>query len=159
MVSERGGWVLGLSSSGFLIKGLSSQPRPADPSGGRSARRQTQHVGLRAFRSCPPPARCGVASQGPGPGPGPGGWLALSGAWDEEAGVVSVALALSLSLRASGRPPGPGLGTAAVSLPPPPALATPQVVPGVDRRKHRLHETLTFSGKWLCIFYFSLTRV
>lgn len=122
MVSERGGWVLGLSGSGFLIKGLSSQPRPSDPSRGSSARRQTQHVGLRAFRGCPPLARCGVASRGPGPGPGPGprGWLALSGAWDEEAGVVSVALALSLSLRASGRPPGPGLGMAAVSLPPHP---------------------------------------
>ncbi|XP_042821427.1 epsin-2 isoform X2 [Panthera tigris] len=46
---RRGGWVLGLSTSGFLIKGLPLRPRSSDSSGGRPARRQTRHAGLRAF--------------------------------------------------------------------------------------------------------------
>uniref|UniRef100_A0ABI7XMR5 ENTH domain-containing protein n=1 Tax=Felis catus TaxID=9685 RepID=A0ABI7XMR5_FELCA len=46
---RRGGWVLGLSTSGFLIKGLPPRPRSSDSSGGRPARRQTRHAGLRAF--------------------------------------------------------------------------------------------------------------
>uniref|UniRef100_A0A667HUF7 Epsin 2 n=1 Tax=Lynx canadensis TaxID=61383 RepID=A0A667HUF7_LYNCA len=46
---RKGGWVLGLSTSGFLIKGLPLRPRSSDSSGGRPARRQTRHAGLRAF--------------------------------------------------------------------------------------------------------------
>ncbi|XP_045343516.1 epsin-2 isoform X4 [Leopardus geoffroyi] len=46
---RRGGWVLGLSTSGFLIKGLPLRPRSSDSSGGRPARRQTPRAGLRAF--------------------------------------------------------------------------------------------------------------
>jgi len=133
-VGVGGGGVLGLPGPGFLIKGLSSQPRPSDSSGGRPARRQTQHVGLRALRGClpacpQPTARC--PREGPDPAWSPPRFLPssevlvlqigqLSGAWDE-AGVLSVALALSLSLRASGTPPGPGLGTAAALPPPAPA--------------------------------------
>lgn len=121
-LTAEGGWALGLSTCGFLMRGSSLRPRPSASSGGRPA-------GLRAFRgrrlalprpgpvASPRPPECEV--------PAPVETGQLSGASDEGAGAVSVALGLHLSLRASGTLSGWGLGTAAVSLPRPSALAGP----------------------------------
>lgn len=122
-LTAEGGWALGLSTCGFLMRGSRLRPRPSASSGGRPA-------GLRAFRLALPRPGPVASPRPPRPPPerevlAPVETGQLSGASDEGAGAVSVALGLHLSLRASGMLSGQGLGTATVSLPRPSALAGP----------------------------------